>query len=249
MQIPPIHTILFLDIETVSQHAKLSEHTERMQELWKKKSRRFLRGEDRNKEEAEIDWEELYHDRAAILAEFGKIVCISVGFLTMEESGNYGMRVKSFADKDELTILTSFAAMIEETFSNRQLMALCGHNVREFDLPYIGRRMLIQGMPLPKPLELQDKRPWEIKHVLDTLDFWKFGDYKHFTSLDLLSAVFDVPSPKEDMDGSQVGDTYWVEDDLEKIRVYCERDVWVTAAVFLRMNGKNYPSAEEVVYL
>jgi hypothetical protein len=249
MQTPPLHTILFLDIETVSQHAKLSEHSNRMQELWKKKSRRFLRGEDRNRDEDEIDWQDLYENRAAILAEFGKIVCISVGFLTMEEGGQLGMRIKSFADKDELTVLTAFAGLVDESFENRQLMAICGHNVREFDLPYIGRRMLIQGMPLPQPLQLQGKKPWEIKHVLDTLDFWKFGDYKHFTSLDLLSAVFEVPSPKEDMDGSQVGSAFWNDDDLDRIRIYCERDVWVTAAVFLRMNGKEFPSEEEVVYL
>ena len=249
MQIPPLQTILFLDIETVSQTQNFDELSDRMQELWKLKARRFLKGAQKDQEPEEIDWNELYHRRAAILAEFGKIVCISVGFLIQEEGGKMGMRVKSFADEDELTILTEFAALIEETFTNRQFTALCGHNVKEFDLPYIARRMLIQGMPLPPALQLQGKKPWEVKHVLDTLDFWKFGDYKHFTSLDLLSAIFDVPSPKEDMDGSQVGPTFWEENDLDRIRIYCERDVWVTAAVFLKMNGKEYPLEKEVVYL
>lgn len=249
MQIPPIHTILFLDIETVSRHASLEGHSARMQALWKLKARRFLKGQEKDSTPEETDWAQLYKDRAAILAEFGKIVCISVGFLIAEEGGKTGMRVKSFASEDELTVLTEFAALIEETFENRQIMAMCGHNIKEFDLPYIARRMLIRGMPLPPALQLQGKKPWEINHVLDTLDFWKFGDYKHFTSLDLLAAVFDIPSPKEDMDGSMVGDTFWLEDDLDRIRIYCERDVWVTAAVFMKMNGREYPLEKEVVYL
>ena len=249
MQIPSLNTILFLDIETVSQKAQFDELEERMQRLWKRKARRFLKPTEREEDPENIDWAEIYEDRAAILAEFGKIVCISVGFLTHEESGSIGMRVKSFASEDELTVLTEFAALIEETFDNRQIRSVCGHNIKEFDLPYIARRMLIQNIPLPVPLQLQGKKPWEIKHVLDTLDFWKFGDYKHFTSLDLLSAVFHIPSPKEDMDGSQVGKTYWEEQDLERIRIYCERDVWVTAAVFLKMNGHEYPTEKEVIYL
>lgn len=239
-------SILFLDIETVSAHQEYDLLSHRMKEQWQRKSKRFL---PQGEEPTEEKWSELYSDKAAIMAEFGRIVCISVGFLHEKPNGDWGMRIKSFANTDELTLLTDFAAMLEESFAQRQFQYLCGHNVREFDLPYIGRRILIQGMPLPLPLQLQGKKPWELKHILDTMELWKFGDFKHYTSLDLLSAIFDIPSPKSDIDGSQVGRVFYQEGDLDRIKNYCERDVWVTASVFLRMNQMDYPQDKDVVYV
>lgn len=240
--------ILFLDIETVSGKSEIDEIPERLQTLWKKKSRRFLSPELKNLPTEEVDWNEVYKERAAILAEFGKIICISVGFLVPGESENYIMRVKSFAGDDEQAILSDFSQLVEDSFSDRKFQYLCGHNVREFDLPYIGRRLLIHNMPLPDALNFQGKKPWELKHIIDTLELWKFGDYKHYTSLDLLAAIFDIPSPKEDIDGSQVGKVYWVDNDLDRISRYCERDVWVTAAVYLKLQGLDFPSEDDVVY-
>jgi DNA polymerase elongation subunit (family B) len=143
-------------------------------------------------------------------------------------------------------LLIEFKALLDNHFTSEQYK-LCAHNGKEFDFPFIARRMIIHQISLPKMLNLFGKKPWEIPH-LDTLELWKFGDYKHYTSLDLLAAIFDIPSPKEDIDGSQVGKVYWVDNDLDRISRYCERDVWVTAAVYLKLQGLDFPSEDDVVY-
>lgn len=219
-----------------------------MQALWQKKARRFIPFEQKNRPDSEIDWADLYEDRAGILAEFGKIICISVGFLVTGESGEMSMRIKSFSGDDEKEVLNQFRNLVKSAFEDRTFSAMCGHNAKEFDLPYIGRRMLIHGMELPPALQLQGKKPWELKHIIDTLELWKFGDYKHFTSLDLLAAIFDIPSPKEDIDGSQVGSVYYKEKDLDRISRYCERDVFVTAGVYLRLVSNQILKEENVIY-
>jgi len=243
-----IRRILFLDIETVSGSEKLEELSPRMQALWRKKARRFIPFDQKNLPEQEIDWADLYEDRAGILAEFGKIICISVGFLVSGESGEMNMRIKSFSGDNEREVLHQFGDLVKNAFEDRTFSAMCGHNAKEFDLPYIGRRMLIHGMELPPALQFQGKKPWELKHIIDTLELWKFGDYKHFTSLDLLAAIFDIPSPKEDIDGAQVGTVYYHEKDLERISRYCERDVFVTAAVYLRLVSNRILKEENVTY-
>jgi len=220
-----LENIIFLDIETVPFAPDYSGIDERMQGLWEKKSAYFR---EENNDPGSV-WQ-----RAGIYAEFGKIVCISVGHMVPEESG-FHCRTKSYAGDDETTILKDFSAMITN-FSRGREVQLCAHNGKEFDFPFIARRMLINGLALPSILDLAGKKPWEV-NLLDTMELWKFGDYKHYTSLDLLAAVFDIPTPKDDIDGSMVAEVYWKDHDVERIAEYCEKDVQTVASLYLRMKG------------
>lgn len=211
--------VLFLDIETVSAVASFDQLDDRFKTLWEKKAE-LLR---RNNPEATAD---LLYKSAGIYAEFGKIVCISCGFTNGNE-----FRIKSFYGEDEKILLQKFADLLNNHYSSKRHL-LCAHNGKEFDFPYIARRMLINQIELPEILNLAGKKPWEVKH-LDTMELWKFGDYKHYTSLDLLAAVFNIPTPKDDIDGSMVGQVFWNENDLDRIVQYCQKDV-LTIAQLLR---------------
>lgn len=223
--------ILFLDIETVPQEKSFEDVKEPLQELWDKKSKYF-----RKEDESPAD----VYQRAGIYAEFGKIVCISVGFIHMVDKVKT-FRVKSYAGDDEKKLLNDFAGML---MRSRQKF-LCGHNIKEFDVPFIARRMLINGIKLPDSLNIAGKKPWEVNFI-DTLDLWKFGDYKHYTSLNLLTNVFGIPSPKDDIDGSEVAKVFYEEGDIERIAVYCEKDVLATAQLFLRFKGDDLIDADKV---
>ena len=220
--------VLFLDIETVSAFPAYSEMSDRLQELWAKKTKYIQEKED-------ISPEKLY-DRAGIYSEFGKIVCISVGFM-IEQEKSWHFRLKSFYGDNEKELINNFNNLLNNSF-NKEHHYLCGHNAKEFDFPYIARRSLINGLKLPKQLNIAGKKPWEVKH-LDTMDLWKFGDYKHYTSLNLLTAIFDIPTPKDDIDGSEVGRVYWEEKNLERIAEYCQKDVLAVAQLFLRYKGED----------
>lgn len=222
--------ILFLDIETVPEYEDFTALDEVTQELWAQKSRY------QRKEEAEPAE---FYQNAGIWAEFGKIVCISAGyFIRKGQTRNF--RVTSFHG-DELKILKEFRILLTEHFGSPSQL-LCAHNGKEFDFPYIARRMIINGISLPGKLDLFGKKPWEVPH-LDTMELWKFGDYKHYTSLKLLAHVLGIPSPKEDMDGSMVRDVYYKEKDMDRIITYCELDVITLAQVFLRL--RNEPLLED----
>ncbi len=233
MKLNYLQQILFLDIETVSSKAKFNELSEEWQALWADKTR-FQRAED----ESPADF---YPKRAGILAEFGKVVCISCGFFT-NQNGIWEFRVKSFASDDEAEILLQFANLLERMPNFR----LCAHNGKEFDFPYLSRRMIINEVKLPGQLNNAGKKPWEVPH-LDTMELWKFGDFKNYTSLKLLAASFGIPSPKDDIDGSMVGPTYWEENDLDRIRVYCEKDVLTLAKVFVKISQAEMPADFEVI--
>ncbi|MCD4723652.1 MAG: 3'-5' exonuclease [Bacteroidales bacterium] len=224
--------VLFLDIETVPMCATYEELPERFMPLWDKKAA-YLKKE-------EEDSPASLFPRAGIYAEFGKVVCISFGMLI---DGNF--RIKSFFGDDEKALLTDFANLLESKFSSKEFL-LCAHNGKEFDFPYLSRRMLINGMSLPEILDLAGKKPWEVPH-LDTMELWKFGDFKNYTSLELLTAVFDIPTPKDDIDGSQVGEVYWQEKDLERIVKYCQKDVLSIAQLFLRYQNKPLLTEEQVL--
>ncbi len=238
-----LSNILFLDIETVSQQASYEGISERLKPLWQKKARSILRKYDEILDE-EI-YAKTYQERAAIYAEFGKIVCISVGFISRDkDSLKTTMRIKSFADKDEKILLEKFAELLNQHYNNLNRHAICGHNIKEFDVPYICRRMIINQMTLPAILNIAGRKPWETGHLIDTLALWKFGDYKNYTSLSLLTAIFDIPSPKDDIDGSQVGVVFWNEENgLERIATYCEKDVLATAQLYMRFSL--FPLIEE----
>jgi uncharacterized protein YprB with RNaseH-like and TPR domain len=230
-----VEKILFLDIETVPQTYSYQDLDEKTRELFNAKTR-FSQSEEKS-------FETLYNERGGILAEFGKIVCISVG-MVRENNLNKTIRLKSFAHDDEETLLKQFKRLLDEHY-NSPSHILCGHNAKEFDIPYICRRMLINGVALPSILDIAGKKPWEINH-LDTLELWKFGDYKAFTSLALLCHVFQIPTPKDDISGADVARVYYEESDLPRIRHYCEKDVVALIQLFLKMKGDTLVADENI---
>lgn len=241
----PLSQVLFLDIETVSgepSHAQLSPEE---RDLWAEKARFWLQSY-----EGQDDPEALcYNDKAAILAEFGRVVCISVGLLVPGEIPDEdGFRLKSFCGEDEKALLQGFAAMLDGHFSDPNRYFFCGHNIKEFDIPYLCRRMWMKGLTLPAMLDLSGRKPWETKHLLDTMELWKFGDVKHYSSLKLLTHCLGVPSPKDEMDGSQVGHAFYRNKDLASIARYCEKDVLATAQVLRRMMQLPLIAADKVTF-
>lgn len=228
----PLTSILFLDIETAPAYRSYEEVPPDFRPLWELKSRQVRKSDEETAETT-------YH-RAGIYAEFGKIICISCGMFTHE--GRF--RIKSFYGHDEETLLREFAAMCEKSFSAPERY-LCAHNGKEFDFPYLSRRMIINHVPLPKILDTPGKKPWEVSH-LDTHELWKFGDHKSYTSLNLLATVLGIPTPKDDIDGSKVWEVYWKEDNLLRIVTYCQKDTLTVAQIFLRLRGETILDPEKV---
>jgi 3'-5' exonuclease len=242
--------ILFLDIECVSEKAHFDELDERLQYLWHRKAK-SLGALPKEVEEDSPEYQTAlansYREKAAIYAEFGKIICISVGVIAREKDTPMTIRLKSFADHDEKVVLEQFSSLINKSFSDPSRHSLCGHNIKEFDIPYICRRLMKHQMPLPNMLNLHGKKPWDTNYFIDTLVLWKFGDFKSFTSLSLLCAIFDIPTPKDDIDGSQVGRVYWDDDDLPRISVYCQKDVLAVAQVLLYLQQMPLLAEEAVI--
>jgi 3'-5' exonuclease len=220
-----LRDILFLDIETVANLYDYQLLDERLKAQWARKATHLRR-------DTELTDEEIYRQRAGIYAEFGRIICIAVGRLVENDAGELTLRTKAYYGDSEKDLLIEFKTMLEKF--DPAVTRLCAHNGKEFDFPYLCRRMLVNCVSLPSVLNLHGKKSWEVLH-LDTMEMWKFGDYKHYTSLDLLAAIFNIPSSKSDMDGSQVNEVYHQNNGLEKIKDYCVRDVVVLAQLFLKM--------------
>jgi DNA polymerase elongation subunit (family B) len=232
-----IGNILFIDIETVPAYPAYEQVPEPFRTLWEKKSY-YL------KKEAETP-ENLY-PRAGIYAEFGRIICISTGMIGTLD-GKRVFRLKSFFAEEEKELLAAFADLVTKLCLKREI-ELCAHNGKEFDFPFIARRMLIQGVKLPSLFDVSGKKPWEVRH-LDTMELWKFGDHKHYTSLELLASVFNIESPKMDIDGSEVAGVYWNQNDLKRIVDYCRRDVITIAQLMLRYKGEPLLDPESIMVL
>lgn len=227
-----ITNVLFFDIETVPGNQHFSDLDETWQHLWAHKAKSILK-----KTEQEMTAEDAanVYERAGIYAEFGRIVCISVGIFARDKAtGELSVRLKSYASTDEAEILRGFSELLNKHFPFIEKHCLCGHNIKEFDVPFVCRRMMIHQMPFPALLNVAGKKPWETKHLLDTMELWKFGDGKNYTSLKLLAATFGFPSPKDDIDGSQVRGVFYDEGDVERIARYCEKDVVAVMQLMLR---------------
>ena len=234
MEETKLDEILFLDIETVPAYKDFAALPDKWKQLWAVKASHLARHKETP--------EELYH-RAGIYAEFGKVICISVGFFDMREGRMF--RIKSFGGDDEKEVLTEFGKLLEKHFNQRK-HRLAAHNGKEFDFPFLGRRMLVNNVKLPKLLNLQGLKSWEVKHV-DTMELWKFGDMKSFTSLDLMTTLFDIPSPKIDLDGSKIYEVYYKHHDMPSIITYCQNDVLALAQLYLRLKGKELLTDDEVM--
>ena len=224
-----LEDVLFLDIETVPLVYRYSDLNETMQKLWEQKCRN-----------TDVESAEQQYEKAGTKSEFSKIICISVGFLKDKK-----FRIKSFYGDDEKALLKDFADTLSRFFSKPNYK-LCAHNGKEFDFPFIARRMLINGVKLPSMLNMAGKKPWEIPH-LDTMEMWKFGDYKNYTSLSLLAAVFDIPTPKDDINGADVARVYYEERDLQRIVTYCQKDVITVLQLLLRFRGEPLITEDAVV--
>ena len=231
---------LIIDIETVSVVQNYHELSDRLRKQWDRKAALI-----RNDDDLAID--ELFFDRAGIYAEFGKVICIAFGMFTRPGKGQLGIRIKAFGSKHEKELLTNFKDLIDRKLDGESLI-LCAHNGKEFDFPYLCRRYLINGIEIPVALQIAGKKPWEIKHI-DTMEMWKFGDRRNYTSLDLLAALFEINSSKIDIDGSMVNKVYYQENKLERIIEYCKQDVLVTANLFLKLNLMNAIPEHNVAYV
>ncbi|MDA0194864.1 MAG: 3'-5' exonuclease [Bacteroidetes bacterium] len=220
-----LKNLLIIDIETVSNFKEYSEMPERLQQLWDKKAY-LLKNEDNQNSQ------DLYWSRAAIYAEFGRIIVISIGYFYSKENELVSLRVKSLSSHSEKELLEEFVSLLDSF--DQTILTLCGHNGKEFDFPYLCRRLSVHQIPLPTVLDTSSKKPWEVNHI-DTMEMWKFGDRKNFTSLDLLTAIFEIPSSKSDIDGGMVNQVYYNEDGLDRIAKYCTNDVIATAQLYLRM--------------
>ncbi len=226
--------ILFLDIETVPVASCMEDMPEPLQEVWEHKFKSLKKAGMYKEKDEDYSAEEAFVEGAGVYAEFAKVVCVSVGFI-YDKNGDRCLRIKSFYGDDERKVLEEFVGLVKK-FMTTARHKVCGHNVKEFDLPFISRRLLINGMRIPDAINAAGKKPWET-NFLDTMEMWKFGDFKSYTSLKTLAAVFGIPSPKDDIDGSEVAGVYYNTGDVERIARYCEKDVKATVQVWLRLNG------------
>lgn len=218
--------IIIIDIETVTAYPNYDAMPESWQVLWAEKSAKIL--------PEGISVSDFYAQRAGVMAEFSKIICISMGYFNKEQ--NLYLRIKSFCGHEEKNILEDFLATLKKIESYNNKWCFAGHNIKEFDIPFLCRRLLVNGIKVPSFLDFQNMKPWET-NIVDTFQYWRFGDYKNYTSLQLLAACLNVPSPKNDMSGSMVGNVYWKEKDLNRIVAYCQNDVVAVANILLRFKG------------
>lgn len=233
-----LEKVLFLDIETVPYESNFEDLDYTFQKLWEEKTQ-WQRKE-------EFTPSKYYKLKAGVMAEFAKVICISIGYLFTEKGEQY-FRIKSFYGDDEFILLEKFIDLLNKKFKSNSHL-LCAHNGKEFDFPFLARRILINGLKLPKLLDIAGKKPWEVNH-LDTMELWRFGDYKNYTSIKLLAALFGIPTPKDDIDGSQVARVYWEENDLERIKKYCQKDTLTVAQLLLKYKGQNLIKEENIEFV
>lgn len=229
--------LLFIDIETVAEQPVFTALEPRWQALWEEKVKYSL--------PEGVLCGDYYEQRAGVMAEFARVICVSLAYLRKQE-GEYQLRVKSVYDAGEPALLRNLLQTLQPLMSTQPRRLFTGHNIREFDIPFLCRRLLINGIPIPPYLDFQNMKPWETP-LLDTFQYWRFGDYKNYTSLNLLAAALQVPSPKDDIDGSQVGTVYWKEKNLPRIVHYCEKDVVTVANIFMRFKGLPLLREEQVM--
>jgi 3'-5' exonuclease len=237
MQNIKLDNLLLIDIETVPQHPTFDLLSDTWKQLWEEKTQRSL-----------PDFTtaaEFYPQRAGVMAEFAKIVCISIGYFTKQDNA-LQLRLKSFYGDDEKKLLQDFVSTVNQMEAKNNKWCFAGHNIKEFDIPFICRRLLINSLHIPAYLDFQNMKPWDT-NMIDTFQYWRFGDYKNYTSLKLLAAALGVPSPKDDIDGSMVADVYWKEKNIERIATYCQKDVVTTGNIILRFKNMELIKEENVV--
>ena len=227
---------LILDIETVAQSPAYRLLPDDIKNLWDKKAchiRLTANG-------GIVDNDTFYERKAGIYAEFAKVICISTLHIYSKGGKEYTEK-RSFASKDENDLLSNFADFLNLNFEALSSIKIIGHNIREFDIPFLARRMIVNGVNLPKVLSISGKKPWQVEFLEDTMSLWKFGDFKNYTSLNLLAKILNVPSPKEALEGCKIHNAFWLYNDLDAIKAYCELDVLTTAMIYYKLKQKIPP--------
>jgi DNA polymerase elongation subunit (family B) len=233
----PLDRLLFLDIETAQDKLRYDELSPVMQQHWDRRAQRERDAGGNLLTSASSA--EIYDMRAGIFAEFARVVCISCGYAVAQPDGTYHLRLRSFYGPDEKPILEDFNKLVHEHFGGgRRLTKICGHNVREFDYPFIARRLLLHRIPLAPSFDMREAKPWEVA-LLDTMELWKFGDRKSFTALELLAELLGIPTPKSDIAGKDVSRVFWYDKDCDRIARYCEADVLATARLYWALIGQD----------
>jgi DNA polymerase elongation subunit (family B) len=235
----PLENFLVIDIETVSSAPAFEMLEPVWQELWEEKVARSI--------PVDCTPADYYPQRAGIMAEFAKVVCISIGYFR-KEHGAWQFRVKSIFGSDERALLDSFIDTINLLHAVHRNWCFTGHNIKEFDIPFLCRRLLINELPVPFYLDFQNMKPWET-NLVDTFQYWRFGDYKNYTSLKLLAATLGIPSPKDDIEGSMVGEVYWKDNNLRRIADYCQKDVVTVANIILKFRHQPLLTTEQVIFV
>jgi predicted PolB exonuclease-like 3'-5' exonuclease len=240
-----LEKFLFFDIETSGLESNYERLSEKMQELWSKRSE-ILRNQlgekyPDNKDKSDSD---LFELKSALQAEFGRVVCISFGKIKFVED-EPTIQIISVQDEDESVLLKKAFDIIIKM--SKIGVKLIGHNVKRFDIPFLCKRGIINSLELPAPLQVWDKKPWEIS-ITDTSELWSFGAWQEgFASLDLLATVLGIDSPKEQMNGSEVHG-YYYSGRIEEITEYCERDVITLAQILLRLSNLNLIDKQSIIF-
>jgi DNA polymerase elongation subunit (family B) len=234
-----LNELLLIDIETVPEQANYNELNTDWQNLWEEKAKK-------NPAIQHLTAEESYSERAGIMAEFGKIICISTAYFFTDADKSIKLKQKTLSSHNEVHLLNDFLLLCDAYLKTKKAIVFTGHNIKEFDIPYICRRLIINNIPLPKYLQLNNLKPWET-NMVDTLHWWRFGDFKNYTSLKLIATALQIPSSKDDIDGSQVRNVYYNENGLERIAKYCAKDVQVVAQIILKYNNRPLLDEDAIV--
>jgi DNA polymerase elongation subunit (family B) len=238
---------LFIDIETASEYPDYESMPDHKKVLWSVKTNQIKKALPES--EVRLSESELYLLKSGIYAEFAKVVCISMGFLQYSENEPEIVRIKSLAGSDEQKVLDDFSRILINHYNDPDNSRICGHNIKEFDIPFLCRRMVINQIRFPPMLDISGKKPWQTSHIMDTMDMWRFGDYKNYTSLSLLAAVLDIASPKDDIDGSMVSHVFWQEEDIDRIVQYCQKDVVTVIQIMMKFAGLPLFPDERIEYI
>lgn len=223
---------LFIDIETVAQKSNFGKLSPSFQNLWTHKANQLNYVQEAN---VPYSVEDAYVKNAAFYPEFGRIVCISIGMF-IQRNTEVEFVSKSFYADNERGLIKDFLNCYQKYFNHSDRYKLCGHNVIEFIIPFIGRRSLIHGLKLPSKFNLMDRKPWQLDYVRDTLSMWKFGAFKNAVSLETLCTVFDIDT-QDIFPGEDVHRRYWEEQAYDEIMQRSKMQIRAVACLYSHLCG------------
>lgn len=244
----------FVDTETIPGYKDFNDMPEELARMYERKFGHELANNDPDKFD---NFEDHYRARAALYPEFGKIVCLVIGVIFVDDKDKQEkLKLKTLCGRHEDKLLAEAAPIIDKFDS------LVGHNSKEFDFPYLCKRFYVHGIQLPQILNIAGKKPWEVS-LIDTMELWRFGSFKGSTSLELFAHCLGLPSPKQDMTGADVAKVYYEMFDhmkdgelpfeaesaaIQKIGKYCQGDVVTLANCYRKLKYQSVIASENVIY-